>query len=72
MRAALILKLLDEAKKDPAKHVNIDGCVVNELKCRNPKCITTTEQELDQVFKVVDKENGICRCLYCESKEIKK
>jgi aspartate carbamoyltransferase catalytic subunit len=72
MRAALILKLLDEAKNDPEKHINIEGCVVNELKCRNPKCITTTEQELDQVFKVVDKENGICRCLYCESKEIKK
>ena len=72
MRAALILKLLEEAKNDPAKHINIDGCVVNELKCRNPKCITTTEQELAQVFKVVDKENGIHRCLYCESKEIKK
>lgn len=72
MRAALIMKLLEEAKNDPQKHINTEGCLVNELKCRNPKCITTTEQELAQMFKVVDEENGICRCLYCESKEIKK
>ena len=39
------------------------------IKCRNPRCITTSEQELDQVFKPTDKADTY-RCLYCESKEI--
>ena len=44
--------------------------IVDTLKCQNPVCITRTEQELAHVFRVVDAERGICRCLYCESKQI--
>lgn len=42
--------------------------LVNVIKCRNPRCITSIEQELDQVFRLTDRENGIYRCLYCETK----
>ncbi len=38
------------------------------IKCKNPRCITTTEQELPQVFQLADKEAGIYRCLYCETR----
>lgn len=37
------------------------------LQCKNPRCITSTEQELPQIFKLADKERRIYRCLYCES-----
>ena len=47
-------------------HIGSVPYVVNEIKCTNPNCITSTEQELDHVFKVVNKEHGICRCVYCE------
>lgn len=69
MRMALILKLLSEAKKGVKVDVK-EGkkLIVNKIKCDNPKCITTTEQELDQVFKLVDEESNIYRCLYCEKK----
>ena len=72
MRAALIMKLLEEAEKDNTKlSVEIpEGALVNEIKCRNPRCITTTEQELTQVFRPTDKADTY-RCLYCESKELK-
>lgn len=67
---------------DPHATVNIikDGVLVekrsiemptrltNVIKCKNPRCITTTEQELDQVFKLTDRKNKIYRCLYCETK----
>ena len=36
--------------------------------CKNPRCITTTEQELVHKFKLTDKENRVYRCIYCESK----
>ncbi|MCD8344359.1 MAG: hypothetical protein LUC38_00110 [Oscillospiraceae bacterium] len=36
--------------------------------CRNSRCITSTEQELPQQFKLTDKENNIWRCRYCETR----
>ena len=41
----------------------------NVIKCRNSRCITTTEQELDHVFKLVNREHDLYRCIYCETKE---
>ena len=68
MRMALILKLLKEAEE--GKQMEPMGEVlVNELRCDNPRCITSTEQELDHAFKCVDKEHGIYRCIYCEAKK---
>lgn len=40
--------------------------VVNVVKCKNPRCITSIEQEVEQKFNLVDKENGIYRCIYCD------
>ena len=71
---------------DPQATVNIirDGELVrkrsiempqeltNVIKCMNPRCITTTEQELDHVFCLTDKENKIYRCIYCETKAERK
>lgn len=42
--------------------------LTNVLFCKNPRCITTTEQELDHVFRLTDRENRVYRCLYCETK----
>ncbi len=42
--------------------------VENVIKCKNPRCITTVEQELPHIFTLTDKDNRVYRCLYCESK----
>ena len=42
--------------------------VKNVIKCKNPRCITTVEQELPNIFVLKDKVNRVYRCLYCESK----
>lgn len=68
MRMALILKLLDEAKAG-AQMEGEGDCLVNRLFCTNSRCISATEQELDHVFKCVDAEKGIYRCIYCETKK---
>ena len=71
MRMALILKLLEEAAKKPSREDAQGGAelVINRMVCRNPRCISTVEQELEQVFKLTDPETKECRCLYCEAKE---
>ena len=40
----------------------------NVFKCKNPRCITSTEQELPHMFRCVDEEHGIFRCAYCDQK----
>ena len=37
------------------------------IKCKNPRCITTTEQELEHVFRLANREKAIYRCIYCDS-----
>ncbi len=48
--------------------VELPETLTNVIKCKNPRCITTTEQEINHVFKLTDKDNGVYRCLYCETK----
>ena len=42
--------------------------VTNVIKCKNPRCITSIEQELDQVFLLTDELKEVYRCKYCEEK----
>ena len=44
--------------------------VKNVIKCKNPRCITSIEQELDQVFLLTDPNKEVYRCKYCEEKYI--
>lgn len=71
IRMALILKLLDESKKRDTVSVDKpDTIYTSALVCKNPRCITTTEQELRHAFRLVNKENNIYRCVYCDSKAV--
>ena len=48
--------------------VQLPEKLTNVIKCKNPRCITTTEQEINHIFKLTDRENGVYRCLYCATK----
>lgn len=49
-------------------HIELPQRVKNIIKCKNPRCITSTEQELPHIFKLTDPEKRIYRCVYCETK----
>ena len=38
------------------------------VRCRNPRCITSTERDLPAVFRLTDREKRVYRCVYCEAK----
>ena len=42
--------------------------LTNVIKCKNPRCITSVEQEINHIFELTDKNEKIYRCLYCETK----
>lgn len=51
------------------KSISVPEFLTDVLKCKNPRCITSTEQELKHVFKLTDKKNKVYRCIYCETKQ---
>ena len=44
--------------------------VHNVIRCKNPRCITSIEQELDQIFTLTDEAKEVYRCKYCEEKYV--
>ena len=58
--------IIKDGKIMEKKHMELPERIVNIIKCQNPRCITSVERELDQVFVLTDKENKVYRCKYCE------
>ena len=49
------------------KALSLPETLTNVLTCKNPRCISSTEQELPQVFKIVDRNRALYRCAYCDT-----
>lgn len=49
------------------KKLQLPERIVNVHKCNNPRCITSVERDLDQIFILTDKDKKIYRCMYCET-----
>ena len=50
------------------KNLTLPSQIKDVIKCKNPRCITTTEQDLPHIFKLTDAETKTYRCIYCETK----
>ncbi|MBO4423242.1 MAG: aspartate carbamoyltransferase regulatory subunit [Clostridia bacterium] len=50
------------------KKMRLPHTLKNVLFCKNPRCITVTEQELDHIFTLTDESHRTYRCVYCETK----
>lgn len=68
MRMALILKLLEERKKNIINEVVLpEEFMDSGMECKNPKCVSRTERDVVQAFKRTKNEK-IVRCVYCDCK----
>ena len=50
------------------RHLELPQRVVNVIKCKNPRCITSVEREIVHEFKLTDPAKKVYRCIYCEQK----
>ena len=50
------------------KHLELPEKIVDVIKCKNPRCITTTEQGISHIFELTDAQSREYRCMYCEAK----
>lgn len=63
------IDIIKDGKLVEKKKVSLPKQLKNIIKCKNPRCITTTEQELPHIFKLTGTgENRVYRCIYCETK----
>ena len=62
----LTINIIDHGEITQKRHLHLPELVTGIIKCKNPRCITSIEQELKHVFKLTDREKGIYRCIYCE------
>jgi aspartate carbamoyltransferase regulatory subunit len=63
----ITVNIIKDGKMQEKKRIALPEQLTNVITCKNPRCISTTEQELPQIFKLTDKVNRVYRCLYCES-----
>ncbi len=50
------------------KKLKLPKTINNVIRCKNPRCITSIEQELEQIFVLTDEEKEVYRCKYCETR----
>ena len=63
----MTISIIQDGKRVKKFHPELPEQITNVIFCKNPRCITTVEQEIDHIFKLTDREKGTYRCLYCES-----
>ena len=63
----ITVNIIKDGRLFEKKHLSLPQRLTNVIRCKNPRCITTTEQEVDQIFQLADEETGLYRCVYCEA-----
>ncbi len=63
----ITVNYVKDGKAIEKKHLTLPETLTNVIKCKNPRCITSTEQELPHIFKLADNEKRIYRCIYCDT-----
>ena len=61
------INIIEDGRIVEKKHIALPEKLVNVIRCKNPRCITSVEPELDQIFKLSDRARRIYRCIYCEA-----
>jgi len=64
----ITVNFIQHGERVSKAHPPLPEKITNVIKCKNPRCITSTEQELPHVFVLTDRESGTYRCLYCDTK----
>lgn len=64
----ITVNVIKDGSRVEKRHVELPPLVRGVIRCKNPRCITSTEQDIEHVFRLTDKERRVYRCIYCESK----
>ena len=68
----ITVNIIRDGKLAEKKHLELPEKLVNILRCKNPRCITVSEPQLDAIFKLSNRDRRIYRCAYCDTEYIRK
>ena len=71
MDPGITVNIIKDGKVAERINLTLPERIVDLLKCKNPRCITSTEQEIVHEFKLTDPEKQVYRCIYCDQKASK-
>ena len=63
----ITVNIIKDGKLSGKEHIELPETITNIIKCKNPRCITSVEQDINHIFKLTDRKKAVYRCLYCES-----
>ena len=63
----ITVNIIRDGKLVEKKHLELPEKLVNVLRCKNPRCITVSETQLDAIFKLSNRDRRIYRCAYCDT-----
>ena len=65
---SITVNIIKDGKRTEKRQLKLPERITNVIRCKNPRCITSVEQELPQVFTLTEESTRTYRCLYCETK----
>lgn len=63
----ITVNIIEDGQIVEKKHLALPKQLTNVIRCKNPRCITSVEPALDQVFRLADPERRVYRCMYCDA-----
>lgn len=64
----ITVNIIRNGERVEKRHPSLPETIRGVIRCRNPRCITSCEQEPEHIFRLTDRENRIYRCVYCDTK----
>jgi len=64
----ITVAIVKDGKICEKKHIDLPKKLTDIIKCKNPRCITSTEQDIHHIFKLTEGNNPVYRCMYCDTK----
>ena len=62
------VNVIKNSERVDKRTLSLPDTLTNVIFCKNPRCISSTEQELPHIFRLTDKEHRVYRCIYCETR----
>lgn len=64
----ITVNIIQDGRRVKKLHPKLPEQLAGIIQCKNPRCITSVEQDLPHVFRLTDREHGVYRCIYCDTK----
>ena len=63
----ITVDIVEDGQVTKKKHIALPEELTDIISCKNPRCITSTEQGIHHIFRLTDREQGVYRCVYCDT-----